>query len=98
MEEALTCLPLSTWLDVLPQLIARIDSPQARVRDWVRRVLIRVGDRHPQALIYPITLAATTGMREGRREGGREEDLERPRFRARLRKGACAGVQVVMSV
>ena len=86
MEEALTSIPLPTWLDVLPQLIARIDAPSGRVRGWVRRLLIVVGQTHPQALIYPITLAATTGMREGRREGGREV------LRALRREGRWEGL------
>jgi len=48
---------LDSWLGVLPQLIARIDVPNARVRDMLHTLLARLGRSHPQALVYPLAVA-----------------------------------------
>ena len=47
-------LPIDTWLDVIPQLIARIRSPG----DLVCELLEQIGREHPQVLIYPLTVAS----------------------------------------
>nr|XP_022907797.1 target of rapamycin [Onthophagus taurus] len=47
----------NTWLQVIPQLIARIDSPRALVTRLIHQLLIVIGKSHPQALIYPLTVA-----------------------------------------
>lgn len=49
---------IDTWLDVIPQLIARIDSPHQKMRELLHDLLSRIGLSHPQALIYPITVAS----------------------------------------
>ena len=41
-----------------PQIIARINSPNMRVRKSVHTLLLRVGKHHPQALIYPLAVAS----------------------------------------
>ncbi|OSX78492.1 hypothetical protein BU14_0107s0001 [Porphyra umbilicalis] len=46
------------WLDVVPQMIARLHASTRQVRDGVKELLIRVGRAHPQALVYPLTVAA----------------------------------------
>lgn len=42
----------------LLQLIARIHSPSENVRKLIQHVLIDVGRAHPQALVYPLTVAS----------------------------------------
>ncbi|SCZ93158.1 BZ3500_MvSof-1268-A1-R1_Chr6-2g08497 [Microbotryum saponariae] len=49
---------VDTWLDVIPQLIARIHAPSANVRSLIDSVLTDVGKQHPQALVYPLTVAS----------------------------------------
>lgn len=49
---------IDTWLDVIPQLIARIDSPNPKMNELLHELLSRIGLAHPQALIYPITVAS----------------------------------------
>ncbi|CAG8465028.1 34810_t:CDS:10, partial [Racocetra persica] len=49
---------IDTWLEVIPQLIARIHAPNAKVRELIRSLLVDVGKEHPQALIYPLTVAS----------------------------------------
>lgn len=49
---------VDTWLDVVPQLIARIQTPLSSVQVMVNTLLADVGRAHPQALIYPLTVAS----------------------------------------
>ena len=44
------------WLAVVPQIIARIDSPHTAVRQLIADLLIKIGKEHPQALLYPLTV------------------------------------------
>ncbi|TRX94249.1 hypothetical protein FHL15_004716 [Xylaria flabelliformis] len=48
---------VDTWLEVIPQLIARINQPNSRVRASIHNLLADVGRNHPQALVYPLTVA-----------------------------------------
>jgi FKBP12-rapamycin complex-associated protein len=48
---------LDNWLGVLPQLIARIDHPDKRVRKLLHSLLIQLGSRHAQALVFPLSVA-----------------------------------------
>ncbi|KAK6836444.1 armadillo-type protein [Apiospora arundinis] len=48
---------VDTWLEVIPQLIARINQPNSRVRQSIHNLLSDVGRTHPQALVYPLTVA-----------------------------------------
>lgn len=50
-------VPINVWLEVIPQLIARINVPNSRIRGSVHRLLGEVGKAHPQALVYPLTVA-----------------------------------------
>ncbi|KAL2355347.1 TOR1 phosphatidylinositol 3-kinase [Cryomyces antarcticus] len=48
---------VDTWLEVIPQLIARINQPNQRVRQSIHNLLVDVGRAHPQALVYPLTVS-----------------------------------------
>lgn len=50
-------IPVENWLQVIPQLIARIHTPSPQVRRLVHQVLFDIGRLHPQALLYPLTVA-----------------------------------------
>ncbi|KAG8142392.1 hypothetical protein E2320_006314 [Naja naja] len=43
---------------VIPQLIARIDTPRPLVGRLIYQLLTDIGRYHPQALIYPLTVAS----------------------------------------
>lgn len=58
IEQGIQTTTIDTWLQVIPQLIARIDSPSQNVRKLVHTVLTMVGNTHPQALVYPVTVAS----------------------------------------
>lgn len=51
-------VPVDTWLQVIPQLIARIHVPSPQVRRLIHSLLTDIGKQHPQALIYPLTVAS----------------------------------------
>jgi len=52
------CISIDTWLAVIPQIIARIHSPHAAIRALLHELLSRIGRAHPQALVYPLTVAS----------------------------------------
>lgn len=51
-------VPIETWLQVIPQLIARIDTPGDFKNTLLQELLTDIGKCHPQALIYPLTVAS----------------------------------------
>lgn len=57
VTEGFASVSVDTWLEVIPQLIARINQPNTRVRESIHHLLSDVGRRHPQALVYPLTVA-----------------------------------------
>ena len=59
LVEGMKTVPKNTWLQVVPQLIARIDSPKDLVRNLIHSLLVDVGKQHPQ-------------VRRGRGEGKRK--------------------------
>ena len=58
LSEGLKKIHVDTWLQMIPQLIARIDTPRSSVRSLVHEVISDIGKHHPQALLYPLTVAA----------------------------------------
>eukprot|EP01127_Copromyxa_protea_P021217 TRINITY_DN7249_c0_g1_i1.p1 TRINITY_DN7249_c0_g1~~TRINITY_DN7249_c0_g1_i1.p1 ORF type:complete len:2507 (+),score=519.55 TRINITY_DN7249_c0_g1_i1:98-7618(+) len=61
IRESFKTLNIDTWLSVLPQLIARIHV--SHVRTGVNQLLSKLGEKHPQALVFPITVALKDPMR-----------------------------------
>ncbi|KAJ8079507.1 phosphatidylinositol kinase- protein kinase tor1 [Marasmius tenuissimus] len=58
MSQGFAKLGIDTWLHVIPQIIARIQTPNTLIRRTIHSVLISIGKHHPQALIYPLTVAS----------------------------------------
>ncbi|KAK0063750.1 serine/threonine-protein kinase mTOR-like isoform X1 [Biomphalaria pfeifferi] len=58
MNEGIKSIQIDNWLQVIPQLIARIDTPRSLVQRLIHQLLIEIGKAHPQALIYPLTVAS----------------------------------------
>ena len=56
--EGFTTVSVDTWLQVIPQLIARIHSSVASVARLTHDLLTNVGRAHPQALVYPLSVAS----------------------------------------
>ncbi|KAJ7580147.1 phosphatidylinositol 3-kinase [Mycena floridula] len=57
MESGFSKVVVDTWLEVIPQLIARIQIPHANIQRTLNNLLDTVGKIHPQALIYIMTVA-----------------------------------------
>ncbi|OQR67589.1 serine/threonine-protein kinase mTOR-like [Tropilaelaps mercedesae] len=57
IREAKKSVSIETWLQVIPQLIARIDMPNETVASLILELLMDISKHHPQALIYPLTVA-----------------------------------------
>ncbi|KAL7715888.1 Serine/threonine-protein kinase TOR [Entamoeba marina] len=56
--EGIRTLPVDIWLHVIPQIIARIQSNVPAVKRVMTDLLTMIGKRHPQALVYPLTVAS----------------------------------------
>ncbi|CAN8069739.1 unnamed protein product [Agarophyton chilense] len=48
---------ITMWLEVVPQIIARLYTPFAEVQRGVKVLLSRIGTMHPQLAVYPLTVA-----------------------------------------
>jgi FKBP12-rapamycin complex-associated protein len=58
LREGFNTVSIDTWLQVIPQIIARIHSPVMPVRRLTQELLASVGKEHPQALVYSLTVAS----------------------------------------
>ncbi|KAG6827657.1 hypothetical protein H0H92_010880 [Tricholoma furcatifolium] len=58
MGNGFSTVEVDTWLVVIPQIIARIQTPHANIRRNINNLMADVGKHHPQALIYPLTVAS----------------------------------------
>ncbi|KAJ3106200.1 phosphatidylinositol kinase- protein kinase tor1 [Phlyctochytrium planicorne] len=56
--EGFNSVTIDTWLQVIPQLIARIHEPYPQVRRLIHQLLSDIGKEHPQALVYSLTVAS----------------------------------------
>jgi len=56
IEDGFNQLSIDTWLNVIPQIIARINMSDDTIRQSVHNLLLRIGQEHPQALVYPLTV------------------------------------------
>lgn len=48
------------WVDVVPQIIARLQTKVHEVQTGVQQLLTRIGQRHPQIAVFPLTVATNT--------------------------------------
>ncbi|KAK4336720.1 hypothetical protein RND71_043564 [Anisodus tanguticus] len=62
-NDCLKSVPIETWLQVIPQLIARIDIPKLFVCKIIQQLLIDVSKCHPQAIIYSLTVAQKSSVK-----------------------------------
>ncbi|CDK26792.1 unnamed protein product [Kuraishia capsulata CBS 1993] len=57
LAEGFSMVRIDTWLNVIPQLISRIHQPNVVVSRALLGLLSDLGKAHPQALVYPLTVA-----------------------------------------
>lgn len=65
VTQGISTVSVDTWLEVIPQLIARINQPSKLVREGIHNLMVEIGRAHPQALVYPLTVSmkSDTGNR-----------------------------------
>lgn len=57
VTQGISLVSIDTWLEVIPQLIARINQPNRLVKEGIHNLLVDIGRAHPQALVYPLTVS-----------------------------------------
>ena len=60
LAEGFNLVPVDTWLSVMPQIIARAHTRSEKVRDQISDLLSRIGAQHPQAVVWPLSVASET--------------------------------------
>lgn len=69
---------ISRWLEVVPQIIARLHTPYTEVQEGVKDLLTRIGKAHPHVAVYPLTVAKSAGgLKQGIRSQAASEILEK---------------------
>ena len=64
VRECVATVTIDTWLGVLPQLLARIHIKSPPIRTVLNKLLVRLGAKHPQALIYPLSVLLKSPVNE----------------------------------
>jgi FKBP12-rapamycin complex-associated protein len=57
VTEGVGTVSVDTWLEVIPQLLARINQPNLRVRQSIHKLINDVGRAHPQGMVFPLTVS-----------------------------------------
>ena len=73
-------MSIDTWLVVIPQIIARIHTPQSPVRDLIHDLLVRIGRQHPQALMYPLIVSCKSQSTQRRAAAMKVMDVLRQQY------------------
>jgi serine/threonine-protein kinase mTOR len=66
-NETISTVAVEAWLGVLPQLLARIHIKDPAVRSVLHPLLVRLGEKHPQALMYPLSVLLKSPVVERRK-------------------------------
>jgi FKBP12-rapamycin complex-associated protein len=64
INECIGAVAIEAWLGVLPQLLARIHIKDPAIRAVLHPLLIRLGEKHPQALMYPLSVLLNSPVAE----------------------------------
>mmetsp|Transcript_48383 Transcript_48383/g.54822 ORF Transcript_48383/g.54822 Transcript_48383/m.54822 type:complete len:3288 (-) Transcript_48383:257-10120(-) len=64
INQCVESVPIETWLGVLPQLLARIHLNNPSIRSVLHPLLVRLGEKHPQALMYPLSVLLKSPVAE----------------------------------
>ncbi|KFH18229.1 putative target of rapamycin (TOR) [Toxoplasma gondii MAS] len=58
VQHGVSTIPLATWLDVIPQLVGRLSTPDSCLRGSVMNLLSKAAVQFPQELIFPLAVAS----------------------------------------
>jgi len=71
VTEGMTTISIDVWLEVIPQLLARINQPNTKVRESIHKLIVDVGRAHPQAMVFPLTVAMKSDVSRRSRSAAR---------------------------
>ena len=66
LNDGFNTVSIDNWLQVIPQIIARIHTQVKPVRRMIHDLLVRLGRDHPQALLYSLTVASKSQSKSRR--------------------------------
>jgi len=64
LNDSIGSIAIEAWLGVLPQLLARIHIKTPSIRAVLHPLLTRLGEKHPQALMYPLSVLVKSPVAE----------------------------------
>jgi serine/threonine-protein kinase mTOR len=64
IDNSIPSVAIEAWLGVLPQLLARIHIKDPSIRAVLHPLLTRLGEKHPQALMYPLSVLVKSPVAE----------------------------------
>lgn len=60
IKKGIDQISIDTWLDVIPQLIARLNITNQSTSGLLVTILTKLGEVHPQSLIYALTVSVSS--------------------------------------
>lgn len=91
----ISSVSIDTWLEVIPQLIARINQPNRLVRDAIHNLLVDVGRAHPQALVHPLTVSTKSDVGTRSRSAARIMEAIRLHSPDLVRQAGLVGHELI---
>ena len=67
LMQCINTISIDIWLAVIPQLIARIHTPQVQIRNLLLDLLCKIGKAHPQSIVWSL-ITASKSQSEARRQ------------------------------
>ncbi|KAJ2712879.1 phosphatidylinositol kinase- protein kinase tor1 [Coemansia spiralis] len=64
VQDKVDRVPIRTWLQVIPQILAQININSPRIRQQVKMLLVSIGKRYPQAILFPVYVVARSHIQE----------------------------------
>ena len=64
INDCIGTVEIEAWLGVLPQLLARIHIKEPSIRSVLHPLLTQLGEKHPQALMYPLSVLLKSPVAE----------------------------------
>ncbi|KAJ2715121.1 phosphatidylinositol kinase- protein kinase tor1, partial [Coemansia spiralis] len=71
VQDGFNAVPIRTWLQVIPQILARIHIRSESTRRLIGQLLVEVGKAHPQAILFSLYVTARSDNAE-RSHGAKE--------------------------
>lgn len=57
LQESFNRIDIISWIEVVPQIMARLDNPHQRIQSLIQTLLMKIGANHAQSIIYPLTVS-----------------------------------------